>query len=55
MVFEIKGEVRFVNNKVFIWTGHHEVELFTYLASLGLKNKVAKITVEKTDSDEKNR
>ncbi len=48
---EIEGELRFRNGRVLVWNGNHEVDLFTFLASFGLKDKNVKITVEKTEND----
>ena len=45
---EIKGKLLFRNNQVYVWDGH-EINLFVWLASYGLKNKQVLITVEVTN------
>ena len=50
---EIEGKIRFRNNQVYIWDKNHEINLFTWLASWGLKDKQAKITVERQHENEK--
>lgn len=50
---EISGELRFRNEKVFIWNGNKEVSLFVWLASFGLKDKDVKITVKRIKEDGK--
>jgi len=44
---EIKGTLLFRNNHVYIWNGSHEISLFTWLASHGLKDKQVQIQVTK--------
>jgi hypothetical protein len=46
---EIYGELRFRNNQIYVWDSNHEVNLFVWLASYGLKDKKVNITVEKTE------
>ena len=43
----LKGKLIFRNNSVYIWDGSHEINLFSWLASYGLKDKEVKIMVEK--------
>ena len=46
---EIKGKLLFRNNQVYVWDSNHEINLFVWLASCGLKNKQVLITVEVTN------
>jgi sulfur relay (sulfurtransferase) DsrF/TusC family protein len=43
---EIKGKLLFRNNQVYICDSNHEINLFVWLASYGLKNKQVLITIE---------
>jgi hypothetical protein len=47
---KIKGKLLFRNSYAFIWDGHREINLFSWLASLGLKDKEVTVTLEKVGS-----
>jgi hypothetical protein len=40
---EIIGELKLRDSRAFIWNGNHEVDLFSWLASHGLRNKLVYI------------
>ena len=48
---EISGVLRFRNGRVLVWDGNHEIDLFTFLASHGLKDKKVRIVIEKISED----
>ena len=40
---KLKGIMIFRNNQVYLWDGSHEINLFSWLASFGLKDKEIEI------------
>ena len=52
---KLKGQLLFRNNQVYVKTeACAEINLFSWLASFGLKDKEVKISVEKGEKDERN-
>ncbi len=49
---KIKGKLVFRNNSVYVWDGNHEICLFSWLASYGLKDKDVEIEVKRGEINE---
>lgn len=49
---KLKGKMIFGNNQVSIWDGNHEVNLFSWLVSFGLKGKEIEIELIRGNKNE---
>ena len=48
----LKGKMIFSNNQVYVWDRNHEVNLFSWLASFGLKDKEIEIELIRGEKNE---
>ena len=49
---KLKGKMIMRDNRVYIWDGSHEVNLFAWLASFGLKGKEIEIELIRGEKNE---
>jgi hypothetical protein len=50
---KLKGRLIFRDNYCYVWTGNHEVNLFSWLASHGLKDKEVEIELQKEGKNDR--
>ena len=51
-IMKLKGKLTFRNNQVYVWNGNHEVNLFSWLASFGLREKEIEIELTRGEKSE---
>lgn len=49
---KLKGKFTFRNNQVYVWDSNHEISLFAWLASFGLKDKEIEIELTRGENNE---
>lgn len=49
---KLKGRMIMRDNRVYIWDGGHEINLFSWLASFGLKDKEIEIELRRGNENE---